>query len=134
MTESIRKAFLGLLLAFVLPFLSLQKSQAAEITLSQAYTGTGTYVEESPSITISAGNLINGSNFKFVSYLSGSRFALDNDIAGYFIYTDALNNTITINGVISRHQKSGGLSEGFYFYETTCRWCCSNREGILARC
>ena len=116
MTESIRKALLSLLLAFVLPFLSNQESQAAEVFFSEVYKGaTGTtYGEETSSITISSSTKLVGTNFSFVSYNASDVTFNGNNVVGYLKYTDASGQVVSILVNTSRPVKSGSTKQGLY--------------------
>ena len=122
MNLSIRRLMLLFSVAFVLPFLPVQKTQAAEVFFNEVYKGElnatiPTYPTESNQIFISLASKLVGTNFSFES-LNG---ALEptysgNNVSGYLKYIDANGNAVSIRGVVSRPTKSGSVYEGFYFY------------------
>jgi gliding motility-associated-like protein len=116
MTESIRKALLCFLLAFILPFLSNQTASAAEVYFNKVYKGTGVYAEETNSIAISSGTLVGGTAFRFQSLNPADPTYSGNNVPGNFKYTNALGVAVSIRGVVSRPEKSGPTDRALYFY------------------
>ena len=116
MTESFRKALLFLSLAFVMPFVLIQESRAAEIFVSQVYKGAAgtTYGEETSSITISSSTKLVGSNFSFVSYDASQVTFNGNNVVGYIRYINASGVQVSILVNASRPEKSGATKRGLY--------------------
>jgi hypothetical protein len=116
MTVSIRKALSFLLLAFVLPFVSMQESRAAEVFFSEVYKGAAgtTYDEETSSITISSSTKLVGTNFSFVSYNPSEVTFNGNNVVGYLKYTNASGVVVSILVNAARPIKAGSKDQGLY--------------------
>jgi len=93
-------------------------SHAATVYVNTVYQAVGSsFTLETQSIVLSSSKLV-GSNFQFTDNNSPNLFSTGNNISnisGTFKYYNVAGNLISIDGVISRQQKSGSNTLGVYF-------------------
>jgi gliding motility-associated-like protein len=116
MNLSTRRLLLLILVVFTFSFISVTRSQAAEVFFSQVYKGTvGPYGSETSSISYNAASLVAGTNFSFVSYNSAATTFVGQNVVGYLRYVNPTGQTVSTLVYATRPIKDGSTPQGLYF-------------------
>ena len=112
-------SFKKLSISIFIFFVYTSAANAADVYFNDVYTVTSpssSYDKNSgPSFTL--GSKISGRNFKFTNNSSNSFTASGNDVAGTFSYYNNSGVLVSINGTISRQDKSSGnITQSVYFW------------------
>ena len=104
---------------FIIIFSCLHlESNAADVYFNDVYSVSSPSspfaANSGPSFTL--GSKISGRNFKFTNNSSNSFTASGNDVAGTFSYYNNSGVLVSINGTISRQDKSGSTTQSVYFW------------------